>query len=170
MSERSSYHGNSSFRGCGCRPLYCQLCRHDGHYASSCPDLSRFAQKSSYSIANLVQAFNVDCNINDSTPNWCVDTNTTDHMAPYSTDFDSSAPYHGKDKVAFGNSKVLPISIIGTLSLTPHLKLCDVLIVPHIRKKLLSVSKITNDYPVDFRFSRASFVIQDIINKRILAT
>lgn len=45
------------------------------------------------------------------------------HMAPSSTGFDSSVPYHGKDKVAFGNGNILPISRIGTFSLAPNLKL-----------------------------------------------
>lgn len=91
-------------------------------------------------------------------------------MAPSSAGMDSSTPYHGHDKVAFGNGNVLPISRVGTYSIAPNLKLRDILIVPNLKKKLLSVSKLTNDYPVDFLFSRTKFAIQDTISKRILAT
>lgn len=72
--------------------------------------------------------------------------------------------------MAFGNGNVLPISHIDTLSLNPQLKLQDILIVPHINKKVLSVSKLTNDSLVDIIFSRSSFAIQDALTKRILAT
>ncbi|PWA52521.1 hypothetical protein CTI12_AA441730 [Artemisia annua] len=147
-SGRSNYRGSSSSRGRGRRPPHCQLCRLDGHYASTCPDLGSYAQKSSYSAANLAQAFNADCNISDSSPDWYVDSGATAHMAPSSAACDSSVPYHGKEKVLFGNGNVLPISRIGTLSVNRNLKLQDVLIVPNITKKLLSVSKLTNDYPV----------------------
>lgn len=37
------------------------------------------------------------------------------------------------------------------------------------RKKLPSVSKLTNDYPIDFLFSRSYFTIQDSVTKDILA-
>lgn len=44
-------------------------------------------------------------------------------------------PYHVHDKVSFGNDNVLPVSHIGTFSVNPRLKLKDVLIVPHLKKK-----------------------------------
>ncbi|GJX90099.1 retrovirus-related pol polyprotein from transposon TNT 1-94 [Tanacetum coccineum] len=87
-SGRSNYKGNSS-HGRGRRPPHCKLCRL-GHYASSCPDLSNYAQKSSYSVANLAQAFHADCNINESTPGRYVNSGATAHMAPSSTTLDSS--------------------------------------------------------------------------------
>ena len=65
---------------------------------------------------------------------------------------------------------MLPISRLGTLSVNPNLKLKDILLVPNIKMKLLSVSKLTNDYPVDFLFSRFYFAIQDSVTKIILAT
>nr|GEX78696.1 zinc finger, CCHC-type, Gag-polypeptide of LTR copia-type [Tanacetum cinerariifolium] len=168
VSRRSNYRGNS-FCGHDRRLPHCQLCRLDGHYASSCPNLSNYAQKSSYAAANITQAFHADCNINEYTPDWYVDSSATAHMALSSTTLKSSVPYHGNEKVSFGNGNVLPVSRIGTLSINQNLKLQDVLIVPNIKKTLLSVSKLTNDYPVDFLFSRSFFAIQDSATKAILS-
>lgn len=43
---RGRGHGsNTGGRGRGRRPPHCQLCRTNGHYASSCPDLASFARK-----------------------------------------------------------------------------------------------------------------------------
>lgn len=97
-----------------------------------------------------------------------MDSSATSYMAPSSSGLDLSTPYRGKDKVDFGNGNVLPISRIGTLLVTRQLKLQDILIVPHIKKKLHFVSKLLNDYPVYFFFCRSSFAIQDSINKKIL--
>ncbi|GJW42204.1 retrovirus-related pol polyprotein from transposon TNT 1-94 [Tanacetum coccineum] len=72
-------------------------------------------------------------------PDWYVDSGATAHMAPSSTTLDSSVPYHGREKVCFGNGNVLP-SRIGTLSVNRNLKLQVVLSVPNITKKLLSDS------------------------------
>lgn len=126
---QSNHHGNSFSHGRGQTgrwPPHSQLCCHDGHYASVYPDLSSYAQRSSHSATNLAQAFNVDCNINESTPDWYIDFSATARMALSSIGLDSSATYHDKDKVVFGNGKMLPISRTSTLFITPHLKLIDV--------------------------------------------
>nr|GEY64818.1 retrovirus-related Pol polyprotein from transposon TNT 1-94 [Tanacetum cinerariifolium] len=132
----------------------------DGHYASY------YAQNPSYATANLAQA---GCKINESTPDWYVDSGATAHTAPSSTTLNSSVLYHGNEKVSLGNGNVLPISRIGTLSINQNLKLQDVLIVPNIKKKLMSVSKLTNDYSMDFLFSQSFFAIQDSATKAILS-
>lgn len=80
-------------------------------------------------------------------------------MAPSSAYVDSYKPYHGKDRVIFGNGNVLHISQISTSALSYRLSLHDILIVPHIGKILLSVSKLTNDFLVDFLFSHEYFAI-----------
>ena len=70
-----------------------------------------------------------------------------------------------------GNGHTLPITHIGKTTLgigssSIHLK--DVLLVPDIKKDLLSVSKLTTDYPLIFEFDGHGFVIKDrTINKTI---
>lgn len=41
--------------------------------------------------------------------------------------------------------------------------------MPHITKNLLSISKLTSDYPIDVIFSDQCFAIQNWATKRILA-
>lgn len=41
--------------------------------------------------------------------------------------------------------------------------------VPHLRKNLLSISKLTHDSPVDVLFSNKFFAIQNRITKEIIA-
>ncbi|KAM0009620.1 putative RNA-directed DNA polymerase [Helianthus debilis subsp. tardiflorus] len=82
--SRGRYRGSSS-RGRSSnnrRPPHCQLCRKDGHYASSCPNLASYAQRAVPLDANLAQAFQAQCNIAPNTPDWTADTGATTHMLP----------------------------------------------------------------------------------------
>lgn len=60
---------------------------------------------------------------------------------------------NGKDSVIVGNGSALNISHINTSNLSGDVNLLDVLVVSHIKKNLLSISKLTADYPVDVVFS-----------------
>ncbi|KAI3500548.1 hypothetical protein L1887_36372 [Cichorium endivia] len=163
--------GNSSGgRGRGRRSPHCQLCRNNGHYASSCPDLPTFAKQNSHLDANLAQAFQNQCNLTQSRPDWYVDSGASAHMTNSSANLDHSTPYSGSDQVVFGNGNVLNISRIGNSTLSNNIKLLDVLVVPHLTKNLLSISKLTDDSPVDILLSNKFFVIQNRINKAIIAT
>lgn len=120
-------------------------------------------------MSNLPQAFHSECRLNNSTTDWYVDSGATAHMAPYYAHIDSFIPYNGKEQVIFGNGNILHVTKVDTTSLSSRFPLCDVLIVPHIKKKLLSVSKLTNNLPIDVLFSRSYFAIQDTTTKEILA-
>ncbi|KAJ0437023.1 putative RNA-directed DNA polymerase [Helianthus annuus] len=56
------------------RTPHCQLCRTDGHYASTCPQLASFAKKATSLDANLAEAFLAQCNIAVDTPDWTTDS------------------------------------------------------------------------------------------------
>lgn len=90
-------------------------------------------------------------------------------MTSNPSSLDSVSHYNGSDHVVFGNGDFSHISHIGTSQLSPHLKLSDVLIVPSITKNLLSISKLTQDSPVDVLFSNPFFQIQNRKTKEILA-
>lgn len=109
----SSRGGSSSGRGHGKRPPHCQLCRKNGYYASSCPNLSTFAQNGSSPNANLAAAFHSPYNVNNNTPNCYVDSGASAHMTNSHTNLDSLTTYTRKDQVVFGNGNVLNISHIG---------------------------------------------------------
>ena len=79
-------------------------------------------------------------------------------------------PYTGKEKVVVGNGSSLPITHIGSCSPTPTLKLNDVLVVPDLTKNLLSVSKLTKDYPLSVSFTNNDFIIQNRHTRQVVAS
>ena len=103
---------------------------------------------------------------------WFLDTGASDHITGNPGNLHSLTPYHGSDGVMVGNGHTLLITHIGETTLgigsSPiHLK--DVLLVPDIKKYLLSVSKLTTDYPLIFEFDGHGFVIKDrTTNKTIV--
>lgn len=76
-------------------------------------------------------------------------------------------PYSGKGSIIFGNGEYLNIFQIGTSKLTDDVNLLDVLVMPH--KNLLSINKLTSDYPVDVFFFYTCFTIQNQTTNIILA-
>ncbi|KAJ9555163.1 hypothetical protein OSB04_009777 [Centaurea solstitialis] len=109
------------------------------------------------------------CHVHDSSPDWYVDSGATAHMTPSPSNLDTSKQYKGQDHVSFGNGTSLSVSRIGHSSLPNNIKLLDVLVVPHLTKNLLSISKLTNDQPIDVLFSDSFFVLQNRLTKDILA-
>ena len=61
--------------------------------------------------------------------------------------------------VAFGNGNKHTISQIGNSFVSENLFLHDVLVIPHLTKYLLSISKITMDHLVDVLFYQPLFHI-----------
>lgn len=57
-------------------------------------------------------------------------------MTPTQDNVTHHAPYKGKMHVIFGNCQFLNVSPIGTLSVCKQLLLKDILVVPHLTKKL----------------------------------
>ena len=91
-------------------------------------------------------------------------------MTPDSTALTTFEQYVGKDKVIVGNGAPLPITHTGTSQPFPNLKLLYVLLVPHLTKNLLSISKLTKDFPVLVTFNDSSFIIQNKITRTVVAT
>ncbi|GJT02825.1 putative RNA-directed DNA polymerase [Tanacetum coccineum] len=81
------------------------------------------------------------------------DSGASAHMTPSSSNLDSASTYSGNELVLFGNRNASSISNVGTSILSPNIALLDVLVVPHLTKSLLSISKLTMDNPVDVLFS-----------------
>ena len=103
---------------------------------------------------------------------WFSDTGASNHIIGYPGNLHPLTPYHGSDGVMVGNGHTLPITHIGetTLSIgssSIHLK--DVLLVLDIKKDLLSVSKLTTDYPLIFEFDGHHFVIKDKTTNKTIA-
>ena len=98
-----------------------------------------------------------------------MDTGASAHMTPSSSTLDAMEPYSGNHKVLVGNGNVLPISHIGSHRFNSTLHLLDILVVPGLQKNLISISKLTRDFPVDAIFTNNSFLLQKRDTKEILA-
>lgn len=165
--------GRNGSRGRGRRNYVpkCQMCGIEGHFADRCPNrFDRTFFRNNGAAANLAQAFGANCNISsERTSDWFLDTGASAHITSDTSTLDSCVPYSGNDHVVVGNGASLSISHTGKCQLTNNLCLLDVLVVPHITKNLLSISKLTSDYPVDVLFSNKSFAIQNRATKDIIA-
>ena len=82
-----------------------------------------------------------------------------------------SLNYLGNDQVIVGNSDYLPITHIGSVPLHTSqgiLPLADVLVCPAITKSLLSVSKLTSDFPCEITFDDQSVMVKDKVTKQLI--
>ncbi|GKA31556.1 retrovirus-related pol polyprotein from transposon TNT 1-94 [Tanacetum coccineum] len=95
---RASNSNGGRGRG-GRRPPHCQLCRTNGHYASSCPSLHTYASNAATSDANLAQAFTSQCHVTQGHPDWYVDSGATAHMTSSPDNVSHSAPHSGNMRV-----------------------------------------------------------------------
>lgn len=84
-------------------------------------------------------------------PSWYFDSGATNHVDPDLQKMNVAEEHHGTDKLQVWNGTNLPISHVASTSIH-HLKLPTVLIVPHITKRLLSVSKLYNDNNIYMEF------------------
>ncbi|CAA0807454.1 Unknown protein [Striga hermonthica] len=163
-------HGGGGGRhsGSGRRPYVprCQICQ-GAHYANKCPQFLECRQ--SMSPAHLAQAFSSSCAVSSPPPDWCLDSGASTHMTNQPETLDSLKSYSGNSSVIVGNGSNLSISHIGSCRLPNGMRLNDVLVVPHLTKNLVSISKLTSDLPVDVVFSGNLFLIQHRETKEPLA-
>lgn len=83
------------------------------------------------------------------------------HMTPHADSVDSITPYNGNDTNVVANSSTIPITHVGSYRKNDSIKLLNVLVVPHLTKNLLSISKLTSDFAVDVLFFDKLFIIQN---------
>ena len=72
--------------------------------------------------------------------------------------------YSGSDSVLIGDGSSLPILDIGDSSIKHKnkvLQLHDVLLVPHLKKNLFSVSQLTTQFPVNCEFTNVDFCVKE---------
>lgn len=79
--------------------------------------------------------------------------------------------YYVNDVVMIGNVNTFKIShtrdaILKTTN--GHFKLCNVLLVPEIKKNILSISQFTSEYPCIFEFLDGGFVVKDMSTHKIV--
>lgn len=102
---------------------------------------------------------------------WLTDTGASHHITSDLENLSFSHAYNGSDVVAVGSGEGLPISHIGTASLSTSshtFDLHNILRVPSIASNLLSVHQLCKDNHCSFHFDAATFSIQDLHTGKIL--
>ena len=102
---------------------------------------------------------------------WVTDSAATAHITNSPRHLQQTKSYAGSDSVMVGNGNFLPITHTGSTSIgstSGKLHLKDVLVCPLITKSLLSVSKVTKDYPCIFEFDCDEVRVRDKETKKLL--
>ena len=150
----------------------CQLCGQFGHRVLECRERFNrmFHGHQHASIAQNTQASPQAYNVNFTTlpasqdPAWYPDSGATHHVTNDGQGLTDPSLYQGPDQLQIGNGSGLKINSIGSSSLISRsypLKLSNILHVPEIRKKLLSVYRLTNDNAVYVEFHATYCVVKD---------
>jgi hypothetical protein len=146
--------------------VYCQLCDKEGHLAKHCWSFLKLKKKQS---AHLAEAFSA-CSIQElNNPEWFPDSGVTSHMTNNPDNLDDPAICSGNERVMVGNGQSLPISHIGSVStVAPHsfIPLSNVLVVPGIKKNLISISQLTKQINYRVIFDSFRLIIQDRVTER----
>ncbi|XP_011010893.1 PREDICTED: uncharacterized protein LOC105115645 [Populus euphratica] len=120
--------------------VYCQLCDKEGHLTKHCRSFLKLKKKQSTYLAKTFSA----CSIQElQNPEWFPDSGATSHMTNNPANLDDLAIYFGNERVMVGNGQSLPISHIGFVStVAPYssIPLFNVLVVPGIKKNLISIT------------------------------
>lgn len=84
------------------------------------------------------------------------------HVSKDPSILDHAKSYNGKDSVIVGNGTSLTK---GCLSPNPYIHLLGLLFVPHLTKNLLSISKLTSDFPLVVIFLNDCFFLFRIVKQ-----
>ena len=108
-----------------------------------------------------------DSSIND--PAWYLDSGATHHTTSNDASLTSKTEYYGPSVLTVGNGSTLPISHIGnsTLALSKPLYLRNILLVPSIKKNLISIAKFTTDNNFFVEFDASQCVVKGKLTKEI---
>ena len=101
---------------------------------------------------------------------WYLDNGASHHTTPDVTAIDTKATYHGSNKLVVGNGSALPITHIGNSYIpTPRpLQLKNILLVPALKKNLISISQFTLHNNVLVEFDASCCYVKDKVTKDIL--
>lgn len=160
--------GNNSFqRNGGNRTqrrdnIRCQICNRPGHRANYCrdryspqqPNTHQFQQPPQLHLAEIPPPPSVF-----STDSWYPDSGATHHVTNNPAHLTTVQPYTGTQQVTIGNGSSLPISHTGSFS-CPNFRMTNILVVPSIKKNLLSVRQFSQENDCDFIFSPNSFSVK----------
>ncbi|KZV57610.1 hypothetical protein F511_03070 [Dorcoceras hygrometricum] len=139
----------------------CQLCGGTGHVAKICWHLSKYTQAQD-EIPQALAALTLDNSVLDT--EWTSDTGASHHMTGNAGMLKNIRPYFGSDSVLIGDGTLLGIKSVGDTQIqngNQTLPLNNVLHVPNLNRNLLSISQLTDHYPVNCEFSNVDFCVKE---------
>jgi len=146
---------------------YCQLCGRHSHIAKICWSLPE--QSSNDELPQALAALTMDTTIANT--EWTADTGASNHMTANSGILSNLKKYIGCDSVFIGDGSPLTIDAIGDTLVSDgknKLMLRDVLLVPQLTRKLLSISQLTRQYPLNCEFTDELFYVKERVTGCIL--
>ena len=145
----------------GTKKIVCQFCEKPGHTAKVCYKIHGYPPKSGFKPS----AHNAQIAPTTANTNWILDSGASHHITNNLEQLHLSEPYHGTDQLLVGNGAALPISHTGKHNITTPshtLQLDNVLHVPNISNKLLSISQLCNTNPISVEFFANYFLVKDL--------
>ncbi|KAJ0099696.1 hypothetical protein Patl1_21683 [Pistacia atlantica] len=143
------------------RDQQCQYCGMMGHIAKICWWVPKKSTPQN-EIPQALAALTLDNTIADT--EWTTDTGASNHMTGKSGMLTNIRHYSGSDSELIGDGSSMPILAIGDSYIKQKksaLPLNDVLLVPNLKKNLLSVSQLTTQFPINCEFSNVDFCVKE---------
>lgn len=143
--------------------IICQICGKKNHSAVNC--WYRYDYSDEEDTPKALAAMNLQ---DGNDPKFYADSGATSHMTNNKGNIDKPIPYEGNDKIFVGNGQGLHITHVGNASLNTDygkLKLNNVLVVPKLKKNLLSVRQLIKDNKCSFEFNSDGFVVKNQANQ-----
>jgi hypothetical protein len=157
----SSFTRTGRSSGCGRGGITCFRCGGPNHKADGC-----FASDDEAAQYKAFADIQVRDNAED---NWYPNTGANQHMTLNPSEVQGIDSYSGTDTIMVGNGNGLSIVSTRHTNLpTTTLKLNNVLVVPNIKRKLLSVSQFTRDNNCYFLFYPWGFLLKDMKTKQVI--
>ncbi|XP_075088534.1 uncharacterized protein LOC142170506 [Nicotiana tabacum] len=143
----------------------CQICGRNNHTAVSCFYRWDYSYQSQQETPQGLSALTIN---EPSDNNLYMDSGATHHMVHTTGNLNNSTLFKGSDLVMVGDGKLLKITHVGNKEIGTNLKLKDVLVVPKLKKNLLSVSKLASDNACLLEFTDCDFVLKDKKTRNLL--
>lgn len=168
----NNYHGHASTPSNTKKPtlnnpIICQYCEKPGHSTKQCYKIHGNPNKPRHPTAHVAQ----QVLSHSSPPSWLFDSSASHHITNDLSNLSIKEDYHGTDNLQVANGNQLPITHIGSTTLSTNrssLKLSDILYVPNVTQNLISVSQLCQTNKVSIEFFPWHFEVKDLHTKEIL--
>ena len=144
--------------------VVCQYCEKLGHIAKVCYKIHGYPNKQGVRPT----AQNAQVESPAASNDWILDSGASHHITNDLEQLHLTTPYHGKDQLYVGDGTALPITHTGKTQLTSQLHtlhLHNVLHIPTISQKLISISQLCRSNPISVEFFSDYFHVKDLRTK-----